>query len=345
MLGAAGGWITTVGSAVGMAAGYGSGAAAAGLAILGGGTLASGGFGMAGGAFVIAALTGAATGVITDISISVAADAILKEPYRRYEYIKVPLIEKKGSKDVRNIVKELKEVEENFAKEKIGKEEFENETNRLSSELINKASNVCESKQKDKNSLFDAINIAILSYNKQDEEIQKLCWDSVWPHAKNGSFLNYLSALNLLSEGQYEKAIKDLETAVAKEPTALQPYILYIMSLNDLDEHKKSLKVAKDGLKNVSKKNYHLLFAAGNASFYLKDYDSAANYYEKAYNAISEDMIKTDTAMMAAISYHEADDNKSAWKWYERALKTLGKNNEDYKAEITRRWSDITNET
>lgn len=345
MLGAAGGWITSVGSAVGMAAGYGSGAAAAGLAILGGGTLASGGFGMAGGAFVVAALTGAATGVVTDISISVASDKILKEPYRRYEYIKVPLIEKKGSKDVRNIVKEMREVEEKLAKEKIDEKEFKNKTVALSSQLIDKSSSICKGEFENKDSLYDAINVAIISFNKQDDKRLQICLDSVWPHAKNGSFLSYLGALNLLSDGNYEAATKELEVTVAKEPTALQPYILYIMALKDLGEYKKAFKVSKDGLRNVGKNNYHLLFSAGEAAFELNEFETAASYFEKAYKEITEDLIEADTAMTAAKAHYKAGNTKEAWKWYEKALGDLGKKHEDFKKEITERWNDITNET
>jgi len=154
MLGAAGSWITAVGSMVGMAAGVGTGAAAAGLAILGGGTVAAGGFGIAGGAFVVAALTGAATGVITDVSIEVASKMIINAPYRRYEFIKIPLVEAHGSADVKSLVVELKELEESFANQDISSDVLGTKTKRVSGQLVSRLSNVCNNFD-DENARYD----------------------------------------------------------------------------------------------------------------------------------------------------------------------------------------------
>lgn len=205
MLGAAGSWITGVGSMVGMAAGYGSGAAAAGLAILGGGTLAAGGFGIAGGAFVVAALTGVATGVVTDLAVSQIGDMIAKEPYKRYEFIKVPLLEKRGSQNVRALVSELRELEEKLNKKDITPQQFSKETQRVSSKLKDMLANACKDLGNDKDKLYNAINAAILFFNNGDYKKTKRCLEKVYPHTRNSSFVSYLYALNELAENNIRK--------------------------------------------------------------------------------------------------------------------------------------------
>jgi tetratricopeptide (TPR) repeat protein len=341
MLGAAGSWITSVGSMVGMAAGYGSGAAAAGLAILGGGTVASGGFGMVGGAFVVAALTGVATGIVADLSLKAATELVINEPYKRYDFIKIPMLEKRGSKKIVDHVEELKELEIQLSEEKIEPQKFSSETKRISKEMQSYfRSHACRPRaRKDKNKIYDSINAAILYFNLgRDKEAEK-CIDFVSLHSENSSFLSYLTALNNLAENEYPDAFKDLDIALAREPEALQPYILYTMALSDQENYRKVLKIANDGLRNVSKSNFQLLYTAGEAAFQLKRYGEAAKYFKKAYSNVSEDFIEADTAMMVAISYHKDGDESEGWKWYEKALNKLGKKNDQYKREITKRWN------
>lgn len=341
MLGAAGGWITAVGSTVGMAAGYGSGAAAAGLALLGGGTLATGGFGIAGGAFVVAALTGVATGVVTDMSLDAASKIIINEPYRRYEFIKVPLVEKRGSKEVRKLVEELREIEETAYDNDENKGGFESETRRVSGLLVERLMSACSKPEENKEALYDAINGAILSYNLGNDQLANKCIKLVEASADNRSFLNYLSALNLLTQGDYESAKTKLYLSINNEPDALQPYILYNMVLTDQGDYRRALEISEKGLDNVSKNNYQLLYSAGESAFRLEDFEEAAKYFEKAYSNVSESLIEADTAMMVAVSYHKAGDSKLGWVWYEKALKKLGKDNEENKAAITKRWNEI----
>jgi hypothetical protein len=342
MLGAAGSWITAVGSMVGMAAGVGTGAAAAGLAILGGGTVAAGGFGIAGGAFVVAALTGAATGVITDVSIDVASKMIIKEPYRRYEFIKVPMIEEHGTDDVKNLVAELKEIEDKLASKEISPDAFGSETKRVSAELVSRLSDACNFDDESADARYNAVNAAILFFNLGDEKKSLNCINKLEFRTNEDSFLSYLHALNQLTTGDYQAAFKELDITIAREPSALQPYILYTMALNDKGEYRKALKIAGVGLENVSQSNFQLLYTSGDAAFRLEDFSAAAEWFEKAYSNISEDVIEADTAMMVAVSYYKSGDKKQGWEWYEKALNKLGSDNEEGKAAITARWSAIS---
>lgn len=54
------------------------------------------------------------------------------------------------------------------------------------------------------------------------------------------------------------------------------------MALKDQEKYGEVLKIANDGLKEVGKDNFHLLYIAGEASFQLKRYTDAARYFEKA---------------------------------------------------------------
>ncbi len=348
MLGAAGAWFTTVGSFVGGLAGVGSGAAAAGLAILGGGTIASGGFGIAGGVFVVSALTGAATGVITDIAINKAQDELINKPYKRYEFIKVPLSEE-GSDPVTDLVEQFMEFDEELEDGDITVAEHKSKTQAVASQFKQVTGQACDNINDDEESVFDAVNAAIFAHNSGDGAKVKKCLDALELKASNGSFLSYLAALDLLADGDYPEAFKNLNLAIAREPSALQPYILYTMALNDKKEYKKVVKIASDGLDNVDDDNFHLLYSRGEAYYRLERYLDAAEDFSQAYDEVSENFVEVDTAMMVAVSYLKGKEVAKGRKWFDKALKKVEvKLEDDEKSElatekarlaITNRWN------
>lgn len=346
MLGAAGAWFTTVGSFVGGLAGVGSGAAAAGLAILGGGTIASGGFGMAGGIFVISALTGAATGVVADVAYKEAQDQLINKPYTRYEFIKVPLSEE-GSDAVVELVSKLAELDADLEDGDIKAGEYKAQLNEIAGELSWLLKNACDNIEQDEDSVFDAVNAAIYAHNIGDGPKVKSCLKTLELHASNGSFLSYLASLDYLADGDYQEAYKKLDLAIAREPSALQPYILYTMALNDNKEYLKVIKIASDGLDNVDDDNFNLLFSRAKAYYQLERYLEAAEDFTEAYDEVSENYVEVDTAMMAAISYLKGGEVAKGRKWHEKAIKKVeGKDDmetETLKVEISERWNCLVN--
>ncbi|MEA1053189.1 tetratricopeptide repeat protein [Lamprobacter modestohalophilus] len=348
MMAAAGTWITAVGATVGTAIGVGSGAAAAGLAFLGGGTLATGGFGIAGGVFVVSALTGAATGVITDLTIRTVADELINEPYKRYEFIKVPLIQDRGSKVVQSYVDDLVELDEKFAKGKLESADYSKQVSRVSEDLALFLKDACPRKLDNKAQIYDAINAAIFAYNSGDSNKVKKCITLASYYATDKSFLYYLTGLNMLAEGDYKDAYVELKIAIQREPSALQPYLLYTMALSDNEKYKEAVTVATQGLNEIDDDKYHLLYSRGSSEYRLENYESAAEDFVKAYKNVSDNIIEVDTAMMAAVSYLKGGDRKNGWKWYEKALdKVDGVDDEDEDAqrtEIQTRWSCMVDE-
>ena len=346
MLGAAGAWFTTVGSFVGGLAGVGSGAAAAGLAILGGGTIASGGFGIAGGVFVISALTGAATGVVTDVVYEKVQDELINKPYKRYEFIKVPLSEE-GSDPVVERVEKLAEIDADLEDGDINVAEHRKQTKETAGELSLYLKDACDNIGEEEERVFDAVNAAIYAHNTGDGAKVKKCLKVLELHASNGSFLSYLAALDYLADGNYQEAFKNLDLAIAREPSALQPYILYTMALNDNKEYRKVVKIASDGLDNVDDDNYHLLYSRAEAYYRLKRYLDAAEDYTEAYDEVSENFVEVDTAMMAAVSYLKGGEIAKGRKWYDKAIsKVEGKDDnetEKLRVEISERWNCLVN--
>ncbi|TVQ85376.1 MAG: tetratricopeptide repeat protein [Chromatiaceae bacterium] len=339
-LSAAGSWVANAGALAGFAATYGVGAAATGLALLGTDTESSGGFGIAGSGYVIAALTGPGTGVVTDLSLDQVRHRLHRRSHQRYEFIKLPLAERRGNRDVRALLAELREIEDRLAYGDITGEMFRRETVAISDRLQRRLHDTCSDPGVQRNQLFDAINAAILAYNRGDDAGAARCIAAVTLHARQRSFLNYMTALHLLTAGAYEHAFNALDTAIVREPGALQPYILYITALGDRHEYARALEIARLGLRNVDRNSVHLLYAAGDASFRLSEYQQAAEFFQQAHRHIDDDLIRADTAMMVAVAWYRSGETSQGWDWYQRALRELG-SNEEAKRAITRRWNHL----
>jgi tetratricopeptide (TPR) repeat protein len=159
-------------------------------------------------------------------------------------------------------------------------------------------------------------------------------------NVSNGSFINYIDALNDLSEGKYEYAMIKLDTAISQEASALKPYILYTIALKDRRDYRLAVKIAEDGLHNADSSSFDLLYSAGDASFSDKNYMQAAQYFERAYDNIDSPSIVADTAMMVAVSYYRGGQKEEANTWYNKAITKLG-NDENSKADYSNRWRGV----
>lgn len=327
--------VKMIATQIGLLAGYGSGSTAAGLAIMGGGTVASGGFGMMGGTVAIGSLINIGSGVIVDVAVDQAINAIQKEPYKRFEYLKLPLIEK-GSDDVVELVKKIKKAEEDFFKGKISLNNYKVLLEQKYVPTLEKrlqGNTIITTKE----TAYDLINRAILQFNKGQYNLSEQDFKTALSYADKSSFILYSLALNSLINNNYPDALSKLGLANTQEPTALQPYILHVMALKDTGKYQEALLLAKTGLDNTGK-NFSLSWEAGEICFHhLKTYKDAAKFYEIAYDKVGEDVVEAEAAMMVALSFKKMTDNEQAIEWYKKALKKVEKN-ADQKRKIEEMW-------
>jgi tetratricopeptide (TPR) repeat protein len=314
-------------------AGCGSGETTAGLPIAGTG------LGMGGEVLVIGTITSIGTGVIVDIAIDQAVSSIKKEPYKRFEYLKLPLIEK-GSKDVVKLVKQIKEAEEDFFKGKISLNQYRFFIEQEYAPLLKKRLESMSSSITTKEAAYDLVNRAMLYFNTGKYKLSERDFNAVLAYSEKSSFVLYGLALNNLINNKYSEAIIKLEQCSIQEPEALQPYVLNIMALKDNKRYQEAILLAKSGLNNVGK-NFALAWEAGEISyFHLKNYKYAANYFEIAYDKVGEDVVEAEAAIMVALSYKKMTDNEQAMKWYKKALKKAEKN-ADQIQKIERMWKNV----
>ncbi|HPD57017.1 MAG TPA: tetratricopeptide repeat protein [Smithellaceae bacterium] len=317
-----------IGTQIGLLLGYGSGATSAGLAAIGLGS-------MKGGILVIGSLISLGSGVITDVAIEQAIDAIKKEPYKRYEYLKLPLIEE-GSSDVKELVKKIKTLEDEYINGKISISSYKYMIEKdYAPRLKNKFDNI-PTPIRSKQNAYDLINRAIFYFNNGNYELSERDFNTALLYTKESSFVLYGIALNNLVNNKYNDAFIKLQQGNIQEPKALQPYILYITALKDNGRYKDALFLAKAGLEKIGK-IFSLAWEAGEISYYLKNYRDAAYYFEIAFNEVNENIVEAEAARMVALSYKKMLDNENASKWYKKALKKA-KENSDEKQKIEGMW-------
>ena len=324
--------VKIIATQIGLLAGYGSGATAAGLSIAGMG------LGMGGGVLVIGTLTSIGTGVIADVAIDQAVAAIKKEPYKRFEYLKLPLVEE-GSKDVVKLVKQIKNAEEDFFKGKISINTYKFLIEKEYTPLLKKRLESMSSTITTKDASYDLINRAILYFNIGQYKLSERDFNAALAYTEKSSFVLYGLALNNLINNKYSEAIIKLGQCSIQEPEALQPYVLHIMALKDNGRYRDALLLAKSGLTNIGKK-FAFAWEAGEISyFHLKNYKDAATFFEIAYDKVGEDVVEAEAAIMVALSYKKMTDNEQAMNWYKKALKKAEKN-ADQKQKIEKMWKN-----
>lgn len=315
---------------IGMLLNVGSGATMAGFAAAGFGSLK-------GGILVIASLISLGSGVIVDVAVDQSIAAIKKEPYKRYEYLKLPLIEA-GSDDVVKLVEKIREVEEEFIEGKISVSNYKYMIEKdYSPKLKDRLENI-PTAITTKDEAYDLVNRSIYYFNTGKYDLSERDFNRALSLSKDNSFILYGIALNNLVNNKYNDAIIKLSQCNIQEPKALQPYILHIMALKDNDRYQDALLLAESGIKNIGKK-YALAWEAGELNFYQKNYKGAAKYFEIAYDEVDEDIIEAEAARMVALSYKKMGHNEEASKWYKKALKKVGKNI-DEKKKIEEMWEN-----
>ncbi|MDD3846870.1 MAG: hypothetical protein PHC90_10990 [Syntrophorhabdaceae bacterium] len=315
---------------IGMLMGHGSGATAAGLAIVGLGS-------MKGGILIIGSLISLGSGVITDIAIDQTIASVKNEPYKRYEYLKLPLLEE-GSGDVTTLVKKIKDIEEDYIKGKVSVSNYKYMIEKeYSPKLINKLKSLPDIITTKKEA-YDLINRAIFYFNTENYEKSERDFNRALTYAKENAFVLYGIALNNLVNNKYNDAFIKLAQCNIREPEALQPYILHIMALKDNGKYQDALLLAKSGLNNIGRK-FALAWEAGEISYFQKDYKNAAYYFEMAFDEVDEDMIEAEAARMVALSYKRMSNNEHATKWYKKALKKAEGNKEE-KQKIDEIWEN-----
>jgi tetratricopeptide (TPR) repeat protein len=327
-LGAAGSYATWIGSQVGMAAGVGSGSAAAGLAMLGGGTVASGGLGMAGGAAVVSAVTD--IGLMASLSVASSTVETDKDAGIRYSQFVIELPET-GSKKVRKVLDDIRDAKKRFEDDKIKIDEYRN----ISKPLNNLAlAEIIVTPNEDKDFAYDQINCAILNFNIRQYSESKHCLDVAEGHIKNHSFVNYLSAsIDLSKGGDKSNVEKKLRQAIKEEPEALKPYILLAMVLEDQGKYDAAIEVEKGGIKNVGSK-FELTWKAGEDSLAIQKYDDAIQFYQNAYSSINSlvhwvsepvgiKRLKADCYMKIALAYKKSNQEEKGYEFFKKAVDKL----------------------
>jgi len=339
MLAAAGPYITSVGGMVGTTLGVGSGAPAAGLAVLGGGTLSSGGFGIAGGAAVVSAITGFGTGVSTDIALGKASDMINQDPYSKYQYVKVPLSEK-GTDRIVELVTRYKEYEEKLINAKDSQAQVEIEkviNNVIRPELQKRLTEEPEHQ-------IDYVNRGILLYNMGNYKEAEKQFRDLLTDVKKPSFLRYMLALTALaSEGtqkqRYNAAMMHINKAIEIEPDALEPYLIGMMISDDFNRTQKVLHLANQGIDDIGD-SFEIAWVAGESLFENEKHEKSIDFFHIAQKKAPNKAIEAESALYLALAYKNTGDVDSGLKWVEDARGLVEDKN--LKIEYYKRFSDGT---
>jgi len=288
-LASAGPIATWVGTQVGMATGVGSGATAAGLAVLGGGTIASGGLGIAGGLAVVAAISD--IGIM--IAIDQAADALpsdVNNPTEKYRLLKIPLPKKANGRVLKHFEKAEEIMEELEAMDSAHPAYAQKATMVRAhySGALNQLQNI---DPKSDEAGYDYIARAVLEYNFMEYQKSLHSISEAMRYTKNRAFCGYVISLIRLTQGG-KQSLKDaarlLDQVTKDDPSAIQPYILQTIVYMDKKMPETALKTARNGLKQVDN-NFELNWRAAEIAFFnLNNYKVAAELYEEALSNISQ---------------------------------------------------------
>ncbi len=321
------GYYTAIGTAVGKFAGYGSGAAAAGLAILGGGTIASGGFGMAGGVTVITFVTELGTGIVMEIASDAAnrnsdKEAICKDlafPAK----LSLPAI---GREQVSYLIEELKKLEASGgASSKSDKyNQYLYTRNQIRNEL-NALKRSSDSK--------DLQSILVRSvYNFNNSEPYNVIKEDISylrEHASKTGFLDFLEGLLEIKHNNYNKGIELITSASDKEPQQLKPYYWLIYYYRNKRDFDKALMITDKGIDSLSRNRFPLYWEAAKLHYRKNNYSKSAELFAKSFDDISDDSVKVEAAHMVAVSYLKLRDYPTANKWHDESIKILNKQKEE----------------
>lgn len=277
----------------------------AGLATLGGGTLASGGFGMAGGAFVIA--------TTTDLAIAGLA-SFLPIPENKlegkdYTIIKIPLPEKKGSKEVLELYVAIENITEVYIDGDLAEEAYEQT---IHTNYVAALENVNPNETS-----YDLINGAILAYNLgKYKKSQSYLNDAKKVFPTKSSFIYYHQALLYLVDYDIDKAMKNLNNAILEEPDALNSYLLKAQIAIDNNQSILAKDTIDEGLKGFDDGNFQLNYIRAMITYNEKNYQEAIEYFEEALSNMTINEIEAECKIWIAKCYKHLNNTKKSNKWY-----------------------------
>jgi tetratricopeptide (TPR) repeat protein len=359
---------TGVGTVATWAGGGGAGAYMAGLSTIGGWF---GGNAMLGAAILngisIGTLGGGATtfaglSVLAKVGVMASVTAMgldgvayFKNPdTKQLEYrIKLMIPKNLGSKDTRDIVDEIYDIEEKL------EDDYSDNRGINSQKLLNnkkeledKAIELLKNKLYTKDNQEDLIVLAIIASNNAEyslfDKAIKIIDSS---KLDNSSFLNYLKALNSLYKGEEGKSLEYLDSSISENPYALEPIILSINLLGNSNFLQNEIKIkdlAKNAEENFDSDDYSTSYSLSGvyyrvATFYFNNerYASAQEYYEKAYdelgmlqkNFFGKELGNTIQLGIANSLYKEGKSEK-ALKVYSEIIEDIDDDNADEKTKI-----------
>jgi len=320
-LASAGPIATWVGTHVGMATGVGSGATAAGLAVLGGGTIASGGLGIAGGLAVIAAISD--VGLM--IALDQAADSFppdLSSSTEKYRLLKIP-VPKKASDRVLTHFEMAEELLEEMEEMTSIQPEYAQKATEIRNHYNSALTHLQNIDPNSDDAGYDYIARAVLEYNFMEYEKALLSISEAMKYTKNKSFCGYMLSLIRLTRGDDQAlkfAAKLLDQVSKDDPSAIQPVILQTIVHMDSNEPTTALNKALNGLDQVGD-NFELNWRAAEIAFFnVNKYQISAELYEEALSNVTQNEMEAHCKMMIALSYERLNKRKKALKWYQKAI-------------------------
>ena len=277
---------------------------------------------------------------------------------KQLEYrIKLRIPKKLGSKDTRDIVDEIYDIEE-----KIQDDYSDNQGINIQKllnqkkELEDKAIELLKSKLSEKDNQEDLIVLSTIASNNAkytllDKAINQI--DS--SKLDNSSFLNYLKALNSLYQGNEKKSLEYLDSSISENPYALEPIILSINILGNSNFIQNEVKIkdlVKSAEENFDSDDYSTSYSLSGvyyrvATFYFNNqrYASAQKYYEKAYNELG--MLQKNffgkelghtIQLGIANSLYKEGKTKKALEIYTDIIEDIDEDKADEKTKITEQY-------
>lgn len=340
-LASAGPIATWVGTQVGMATGVGSGATAAGLALLGGGSIASGGFGIAGGLAVISAISD--IGIATTLTLVEEKIPDYELANQKYRLLKIPLPEKASDP----VLSQIKKAEAWIAElNDEGRDQSRDaeKRNKARKHYVNALALLQSIDSNSKNAGYDYIVKAILEYNFMQYSDARQSIKEASRFTRNDAFVVYVLTLIRLTQSNsntLDEAAQWLDQVTEVDPTAIQPYILKTIVQMDRGQPLIALRGALEGLGHVED-NFELNWRAAEISFHnVEKYQLAGLLYRQALSSVTQNEMEALCKMMTAISYDRLNEKEKAIEWYQDAISEISDQPKEV-SKLSALWENLT---
>jgi len=285
--------------------------------------------------------------------------AYFKNPEtKQLEYrIKLMIPKNLGSKDTRDIVDRIYELDEKIQD---NLEDNQGKDNDLYLEMKNRAIKdalvLLKNKLTVEDNQEDLIVLGIIASNNAEYSLFSKAINTIdSSKLDNSSFLNYLKALNSLYQGSENKALAYLDSSLSESPYALEAIILSINILGNSNFLKNEIKIkdlAKNAEENFDSDDYVTSYTLSGvfyrvATFYFNNqrYASARKYYEKSYdelgmlqkNFFGKELGHTIQLGIANSLYKEGKNEKSL-KVYTEIIEDIDEDKTDEKTKINEQY-------